>query len=151
MWCQYKPYYYENFPIARLKILDFPHMHIDGIRTGGMKKEAFLALKESIEKDGLVNPIVIEVDSGPCYRIAMGNNRVEVIRQKGGEFIKALVLFRSSQPVESDGPCTHITDLESFMGKVHPGDSSWKKSGWADRLLKFTASRKMDKPWLVAY
>ena len=153
MHCQYKAYYFDEFPIDRLTFLDFSHMYVDGMKTGGMKKDAFLSLKNSIETEGLTNPIIVEVDSGPRYRIAMGNNRAEVVKQLGHTHIKALVLFNCTQPSAADGKHTHVldTDLEDFMSEVHPGDETWKKSGWVDRLLKFVASRRRDKPWLVAY
>jgi hypothetical protein len=153
MRCQYKAYYFESFPIKELMFLDFTHMHVDGIKTGGMKKEAFLSLTDSIRSEGLINPIIVEVDSGPRFRIAMGNNRAEVVKQLGEDFIKALVFFNCTQPTPELGECTHIfdTDLEAFMEEKHPGDETWKKSAWADRLLKFVASRQQDKPWLVAY
>ena len=143
MRCRYKAYYFENFPLNKLSLLDFSHMHIDGLKTGGMKKEAFLALYEDIKNNGLINPIVVVVDSGPRYRIAMGNNRTEVMQQLGYEYIKALVFFRSSQPTPDLGEYIHVTDsnLESFMKEKHPGDRTWTKSGWADRLLKFVAQR----------
>lgn len=143
MFCQYKPYYYDAFPIEKLRLLDFSHMHFDELKTGGMKKDEFLNLKDNIEKNGLINPIVVEVDSGPVYRIAMGNNRVEAMKQLGYTEIKALVLFCYTHPPEELGPCLQINDndLETFMAIKHPGDETWRKSGWCDRLLKFVKER----------
>jgi hypothetical protein len=143
MFCQYKPYYYDAFPIEKLRLLDFSHMHFDGLKTGGMKEEEFLSLRDNIEKNGLINPIVVEVDSGPVYRIAMGNNRVEALKQLGHTHVKALVLFCYTQPSEELGPCLQVndSDLESFMSIKHPGDETWRKSGWCDRLLKFVRDR----------
>ena len=143
MFCQYKPYYFDNFPIEKLRLLDFSHMHFNKLKTGGMKEDEFLALKEDIKENGLINPIVVEVDSGPVYRIAMGNNRVEAIKQLGYTHVKALVLFCYSQPTDDLGPYEKINDgdLEQFMANKHPGDETWKKSGWCDRLLKFVAER----------
>lgn len=118
-------------------------MHFGKLKTGGMKEDEFLALKEDIKENGLINPIVVEVDSGPVYRIAMGNNRVEAIKQLGYTHVKALVLFCYSQPTDDLGPYEKIndSDLEQFMANKHPGDETWKKSGWCDRLLKFVAER----------
>lgn len=143
MRCKYKAYYFESFPIDQLFMPDFSHMHIEGLKTGGMKKDEFLSLYADIEKNGLTNPIVVEVDSGPRYRVAMGNNRTEVLKQLGHETIKSLVLFNCTQPTPDLGDYTQIVDseLEEFMKEKHPGDDLWKKSGWADRLLKFVAER----------
>lgn len=143
MRCQYKPFYFEDFPIDKLSRLDLAHMHFGEVRTGGMKEDAFLALKSNIKEHGLINPIVVEVDSGPRYRIAMGNNRVEAVDQLGHKHVKALVLFKCTQPTADLGENIPIEDgeLEAFMERAHPGDDFWKKSGWADRLLKFVSSR----------
>jgi hypothetical protein len=145
MRCQYKPHYFEKFPIKQLHRLDFSHMHYDGLKTGGMDKEDFLSLRDDIAANGLINPIIVEVDAGqpPRYRIAMGNNRVEVVDQLGDEYVKALVFFKAITPPDYLGTCTEIldSDLEEFMKEKHPGDDTWKKSGWADRLLKFVATR----------
>lgn len=145
MRCQYKPHYYEKFPIEKLHRLNFSHMYCDGVKTGGMKREAFLSLHDDIAEKGLINPIIVEVDAGhpPRYRIAMGNNRVEVVEQLGHEHVKALVFFKSIEPPNGLGEYVKIVDseLETFMEEKHPGDETWKKSGWADRLLKYVASR----------
>lgn len=145
MHCQYKPHYFEKFPIKKLQRLNFSHMYCDDIKTGGMDKDAFLSLRDDIKERGLLNPIIVEVDAGhpPRYRIAMGNNRVEVVEQLGEEFVKALVFFKSIEPPPDLGEYTKIldTELETFMEEAHPTDETWKKSGWAERLLRFIESR----------
>ncbi len=144
MYSRYRAYYFEELPIARLQTLDFSHMHFGETKTGGMPLEEFLALKDDIRQRGLINPIVVEVDSGtpPRFRIAMGNNRVEACSQLGWETIKALVIVKGyNLPFEHLGEYTHIKhpDLETFMADKHPGDELWKKSSWADRMIKAVA------------
>jgi hypothetical protein len=120
-------------------------MHFGELKTGGMKKDEFLSLRDNIKEHGLINPIIVEVDGGspPRDRIAMGNNRVEVVEQLGDKHVKALVFFKSIAPPEELGEHIEITDtnLEAFMEVKHPGDNTWKKSSWADRLLKYVAAR----------
>lgn len=147
MYSRYRVYYFEALPITRLQALDFNHMHFGEAKTGGMPLEEFSALKNSIEKEGLINPIVIEVDSGnpPRFRIAMGNNRVEAYKQLGHDTIKALVLVKGhNKPFEGLGEFDEIQqpDLEEFMSQVHPGDVLWKKSSWANRVISSTPQYK---------
>ena len=148
MNCRYKAYYFENFPISRLTLFTSPHLFKDGMKTGGMAKEEFLSLKDNIEMNGLINPIVVEVDSGgpPRYRICMGNNRVEALLLLGKEHIRALVIHRARVPEAADGVFERIKDddLIAFMKKAHPGDELWKKSAWAQRILKFVAEKTKD-------
>lgn len=144
MYSRYRAYYFEELPIARLQIIDFSHMHFGDIRTGGMTAEKFIALKDDIRKNGLINPIVVEVDAGfpPRFRIAMGNNRTEAWSQLGNDTIKALVICKQTPPPLDDlGEYEFIDhpDLEDFMSTVHPGDGSWKKCSWAQRMLKAVA------------
>jgi hypothetical protein len=148
MNCRYKAYYFEEFPISRLTLCMSPHLIKDGIKTGGMEKNEFLALKDSIDMNGQINPIIVEVDSGgpPRYRICMGNNRVESLLLLGKEHVRARVIHRSRVPEPADGEFERITDdnLIPFMKKAHPGDELWKKSAWAQRILKFVAEKADD-------
>jgi len=148
MNCRYKAYYFENFPISRLTLCTSPHLFKDGIKTGGMTKEDFLSLKNNIEKNGLIDPIVVEVDSGgpPRYRICMGNNRVEALLLLGYKNVRALVIHRARVPETADGPYERIRDddLIDFMKEAHPGNELWKKSAWAQRILKFVAEKTKD-------
>lgn len=144
MYSRYRAYYFEELPIARLQTLDFSHMHFGDIRTGGMGAEEFVSLKDNIRKNGLINPIIVEVDSGnpPRFRIAMGNNRVESWDQLGHDTIKALVICKQyPPPLDGLGEYEFIDhpDLETFMAKVHPGDDSWRKCMWVERMLKAVA------------
>ena len=119
MSCRYKAYYFENFPISRLTICDAAHLYKDGIKTGGM---------------------TVEVDSGgpPRYRICMGNNRVEALMSLGKTDVRALVIHRSRVPMAEDGAYERVLDenLVSFMEEAHPGNDWWKKSAWAQRILR---------------
>lgn len=141
MYSRFRAYYFEHLPINRLSLWDFSHMYHDGIKTGGMQLEQFLNLREDIEKNGLINPIVVEVDSGnpPRFRVAMGNNRVEAWKQLGNDTIKALCIFKQNPPpIEGLGEHEFVDhpNLESFMAKVHPGDELWRKSAWAEKMLR---------------
>lgn len=124
------------------------HLFKDGLKTGGMSKDEFLALKDSIEVDGQINPIVVEVDSGGRlrYRICIGNNRVESLLLLGKEHVRALVIHKGRGPEPDDGAFKAIADddLISFMKEAHPGDELWKKSAWAQRILKFVAEKTND-------
>lgn len=144
MYSRYRAYYFEELPIARLSLLNLQHMHFGDVKTGGMNLEAFMSLKDSIRKEGLINPIVVEVDGGNPrrFRIAMGNNRVEVCKQLDHDTIKSLVIVKGyDKPFEGLGEYTEVShpDLEDFMSEVHPGDDFWKKSSWADRMLRAVA------------
>ncbi len=144
MYSRYRAYYFEELPIARLQTIDFAHMDFGDLHTGGMQPEEFLHLKDDIRKNGLINPIVVEVDAGNPrrFRIAMGNNRVEVCDQLGDKTIKALVIVKGhDKPFDGLGEYTEIEqpNLEHFMAQVHPGDEFWKKSAWADRILRAVA------------
>jgi hypothetical protein len=144
MYSRYRAYYFKELPIARLQRLDFSHMHYDGVRTGGMPPEEFISLKDDIRKNGLLNPVIVEVDSGnpPRFRIAMGNNRVEAWDQLDHDTIKALVICKQQPPpIGNLGEYEFVDhpDLESFMAEAHPGDELWKKSSWADRMLRAIA------------
>jgi len=146
MNCRYKAWYLKEFPIGRLTLIDKPHLYFDGMKTGGMTKEAFLSLKDDIETNGLINPIVVEVDSGPKYRIAMGNNRVEAALLLGYETIKVVAIHRCTEPMYEDGTAERLTDdvFLSRMKELHPGDELWKKSAWAQFILKFIAEKTND-------
>ncbi len=148
MNCRYKAYYFEEFPISRLTLCTSPHLFKDGMKTGGMPKDEFLSLKDNIEMNGQINPIIVEVDSGgpPRYRICMGNNRVEALLLLGEEYVRALVIHRARVPEPADGAFERIRDddLIDFMKKAHPGDELWKKSAWAQRILKFVAEKTKD-------
>jgi len=140
MSCRYKAYYFENFPISRLTICDAAHLYKDGIKTGGMTVDKFYTLKASIEEHGQRDPIIVEVDSGgpPRYRICMGNNRVEALMSLGKTDVRALVIHRSRVPMAEDGAYERVLDenLVSFMEEAHPGNDWWKKSAWAQRILR---------------
>lgn len=139
---RYTPHYVEEFPIDKLQRIPFPEQHVyDGIQTGGMKKDAFLALKDDIKKNGLINPIIVEVQSGHPARfiIAMGMNRTEAWRQLGHDTIKAVVITKDNRQLSdyvdnSKEIPTHT--FQEFMADNHPGDELWKKSVWANRVLK---------------
>ena len=140
MFSRYQTYYFEKLPISRLLRLDFTHMNFNGLKTGGMSPEEFLALRENIKENGLINPLVVEVDSGnpPRFRIAMGNNRVEAWEQLGHDTIKALVIVKGhGTPFAGLGEYTKVSrgKLELFMSDKHPGDALWRKSSWAKRIV----------------
>lgn len=142
MRCRYRAYYYESFPIEAMALLDFSHLNKDGVKTGGMPADEYLALRDDIEKNGLTNPVIIEVDSGPKYRIAMGNNRVQAMLDLGFTTVPAVVLHRATHPEDAHGEFTVIEDVDllEFMEVIHPGDDTWKKSGWMYEKAKFANS-----------
>ena len=107
---------------------------INGTTTGGMGEKKFLGLKESIKNEGLINPIIIENDQR--FRIAMGNNRVEAMRQLGHDHIKAVVIIKGAKDLLPGHQLIPNHCFESFMGEIHPGDDLWKHSQWAKRVLR---------------
>lgn len=131
-WPGYAAFYYEAFPIETLTRITFPL--IDGVQTGGMKLDEFFALKKSIENTGLTNPIIVENDQN--FRIAMGHNRVEVVEQLGNTHIKAVVLVEGIMPMLPGHEGIPNRFFEERMAVLHPGDETWRKSQWADRILK---------------
>lgn len=131
-WPGYAAFYYEAFPIDKLTRVKFPP--IEGIQTGGMKLDEFLALKENIREKGLINPIIVENDHR--FRIAMGYNRVEVMQQLGYTHIKAVVLVRGIMVMQPGHEGISNRFFEERMAVLHPGDETWRKSQWADRVLK---------------
>ena len=131
-WPGYAAFYYDAFPIEKLTRVSFPL--IDGIQTGGMKLDEFLTLKENIKDVGLINPIIIENDHR--FRIAMGYNRVEVMQQLGNTHIKAIVLVQGITHMLPGHEGISNRFFEERMAQLHPGDETWRKSQWADRVLK---------------
>ena len=131
-WPGYAAYYYEAFPIEKLARLKLPLYK--GMKTGGMTYEAFLQLKESIENEGLINPIIIERDQ--TYRIAMGHIRVEAVEQLGYTTIKAVLLVQGIKIMQTGHKSIANRFFEEDMHSLHPGDNTWRKSQWALRVLK---------------
>lgn len=131
-WVGYAAFYYEAFPIDKLARVEFPL--IEGTQTGGMKLNTFLELKENIGENGLINPIIVENDKR--FRIAMGYNRVEVMRQLEHTHIKAVILVHGIKAMEPGHEGIPNRFFEERMGVIHPGDETWRKSQWATRVLK---------------
>ena len=131
-WPGYAAFYYKAFPIEKLTRVNFPL--IEGIQTGGMQLDDFLALKESIEEIGLTNPIIVERDHR--FRIAMGYNRTEAMLQLDNTHIKAVVLVKGVTHMLPGHEGISNRFFEERMALLHPGDETWRKSQWADRVLK---------------
>lgn len=131
-WPGYAAFYYEAFPIEKLARVNFPL--IDGIQTGGMKLDDFLSLVGSIKKIGLTNPIIVENDHR--FRIAMGYNRTEAMLRLDNTHIKSVVLVQGVTHMLPGSEGIPNRFFEERMAKLHPGDETWRKSQWADRVLK---------------
>ncbi|MEE9581016.1 MAG: ParB/Srx family N-terminal domain-containing protein [Nitrosomonadaceae bacterium] len=106
----------------------------EGTKTGGMGRNKFLELKESIKNDGLTNPIIIEQDQN--FRIAMGHNRVEAMEQLGHTHIKAVLLVQGIMIMHPGHKGIPNRFFEERMHSLHPGDDTWRLSQWAKRVLK---------------
>ena len=130
-WPGYAAYYYEAFPMDKLVRWKAP-TYAD-LKTGGMGRKEFLALKESIENDGLINPIIIEQDQQ--FRIAIGHNRVEAMYQLGHTHIKAVLLVKGGKhmlPGKIGIPNRFFVEQ---MKSLQPGDETWRLSQWAKRVV----------------
>jgi lysozyme family protein len=141
---RYNSFYVEECPVEILERVWCHEKHIfDGVQTGGMGKDTFLALKNDIKNNGLINPIIVELHSGnpPRFKVSLGNNRLEAWKQLGHSTIKAIICTKDNKKIEdyvNNSAIKHIQaeELENFMAKNHPGDTLWKKSVWAQRILK---------------
>ncbi len=131
-WPGYAAYYYDAFPIEKLTRNKLPTF--GDVKTGGMSLTKFLALKESIENEGLTNPIIIEQDQR--FRIAMGHNRVEAMEQLGHTHIKAVLLVQGIKAMQPGHKGIPNRFFEEQMGTIHPGDDTWRASQWAKRVLR---------------
>lgn len=131
-WAGYNAYYYKAFPMEALTLCLRPT--INGTTTGGMGVKQFLALKESIQKEGLINPIVIE--SSKTFRIALGHNRVEAMKQFGHTHIKAVVINKGARSLLPGYEGIPNQCFEAFMKRTHPGDKLWVSSQWAKRVIR---------------
>lgn len=86
--------YYPDTPVA-----SYPYRHYtreDGTITGTMPVERFLELKDSIQQDGILNPLIVEFykmegleEAQLCIRL--GHNRAAILDQLGIE--TAPILF----------------------------------------------------------
>ena len=129
-WPGYAAYYYEAFPMDKLVRWKLPTY--GDLKTGGMGRKEFMALKESIENDGLINPIIIEQDQR--FRIALGHNRVEVMYQLGRTHIKAVLLVKGIKIMLPEKRSIPNRFFVEQMKTLHPGDETWRLSQWAKRV-----------------
>ena len=136
-WLGFKAYYYESLPMDILDAFDVPEK--EGVKTGGMSAKMFLKLVTSIEKKGLINPIIVE--HGLRLKVAMGNNRVWAMKHLGHTHIP-VVLFAQERSRPEGGELIPTKFLECRMKKLHPGDNTWIHSQ-AARMIRKTCKQEI--------
>jgi hypothetical protein len=120
----YNAYFFKEFPLDQL---------VPG--TSRMDEDEFTALKESIQEQGMVNPLVIEYHV-PEYIVFVGHNRCKVLEELGHTTAPAVVLSRVRGEIVDGGEVIPAERFARTMEKVHPGDDTWTQSCWAMRMLK---------------
>jgi len=135
----YRAYFHDNLCFDDIEVFDLPEK--EGVKTGGMSKEKFLELVDSIKEKGLINPLIVEKRKG--MKVELGNNRVWALRQLGYTHAPAVIFSRQFE-APANAQLIPTQFLDSKMKKLHPGDDTWKKSPIGKRLLK--AATQLEAP-----
>ena len=120
--------YYTRLPLSLFKwrtttYKDYQagpgHPKLGDVTTGVMSVEHFLTLKESIRKDGCINPLIVEFNDE--WVIRTGNNRAEAMKQLGATHASAILIARPSAPWPGGGKKVEDFELGFFMRKIWKG------------------------------
>lgn len=133
-------WYFEAFPIELLDYFDIPESRTGGVKTGGMSPKKFQALKDSIQQEGLINPVIVENDNFRA-RVQLGNNRCIAMMQLGHDTIKAVYCTKNNNlpPVKGGKPIP-ADKVDATMRIIHPGDTKYIRLPYLRNLRRHIQS-----------
>jgi hypothetical protein len=133
-------WYFDNFPINLLDYFDIPENRTGGVKTGGMQPHRFQALKESIEQEGLINPVIVEYDNTRA-KVQLGNNRCIAMLQLGHDTIKTIYCTKNGvlPPVPGGKPIP-ADKVDATMRVIHPGDTKYIRLPYLRNLRRHVQS-----------